>query len=91
MISFPDEFSGPSGMSLVVSENYGGNDEEIQYRYFPNDQLDLQYVRYVQYVRLKTTLPTGGLILYEVEVYAFGKFIDSLNQVQTNVTICIYI
>ena len=67
----------------MVSEREGEIDEEIQFTYNRNErirQYNLQYYRYVQYVRIKTyqsTQWTTGMVLDEVEVYAFSEYILS--------------
>ena len=66
-----------SGLSIVVSEREGETDEEISFTYDyhqRNKKYDLDHFRYTQYVRLKTSASTTtGMVLDEVEVYAFSK------------------
>ena len=65
------------GLSIVVSEREGETDEEISFTYDyhqRNKKYDLDHFRYTQYVRLKTSASTTtGMVLDEVEVYAFSK------------------
>ena len=69
-----------NGLSIVVSEREGETDEEISFTYNPNQLVEdytLDYFRYIQYVRLKTTADppgTTGIVLDEVEVYAFSEY-----------------
>mgnify|MGYP001803755641 CR=1 FL=1 len=66
-----------TGLSIVVSEREGETDEEISFTYNPNQRIknyNLDHFRYTQYVRLKTAASTTtGVVLDEVEVYAFSK------------------
>ena len=65
-----------TGLSIVVSEREGETDEEIPFTYNPNQRIknyNLDHFRYIQYVRIKTTSPTTGIVLDEVEVHAFSK------------------
>ena len=61
----------------MVSEREGETDEEISFTYNPNQRIkkyNLSHFRYVQFVRLKTAASTNtGMVLDEVEVYAFSK------------------
>ena len=73
-----------SGLSIVVSEREGETDEEISFSYNPNQRIknyNLDHYRYVQYVRLKTAAnpPGTGIVLDEVEVHAFSKWIYCTN------------
>ena len=60
-----------------MSEREGETDEEISFTYNPNQRIknyNLDHFRYTQYVRLKTAASTTtGVVLDEVEVYAFSK------------------
>ena len=67
-----------TGLSIVVSEREGETDQEISFTYVydPNQRVknyNLDHFRYVQYVRIKTTSPTTGIVLDEVEVHAFSE------------------
>ena len=65
------------GLSIVVSERDGETDEEIPFTYNPTERIkhyNLQYYRYVQYVRIKASSASYGMVLDEVEVYAFSEY-----------------
>ena len=69
-----------SGLSIVVSEREGETDEEMSFSYNPNQRIKnyyLDHYRYVQYVRIKTSHQSTGMVLGEVEVYAFSEYILS--------------
>lgn len=63
------------GLRIVVSEGEGENDENIDFTYDHNnleEQYDLAFVRYVQYVRILAT-ENKGMLFDEVEVFGFSK------------------
>lgn len=65
------------GLSIVVFKNEDEADEEIQINYDSNQrikQYNLQFVRYIQYVRIKYVGDSDGILLGEVEVHGFCKY-----------------